>query len=248
VAQLLERDDFAKRYGAGEPITILELLYPLLQGYDSVAVRSDVELGATDQKFNVLLAREVQKAYGVEPQSILAMPILPGTDGVQKMSKSLGNYVAVDDPPEEIYGKLMRVPDDVMPVYEELLLDTPPDPGLPARDRKRAMAFALCARYHGEEAARAAEARFDTLFVRRELPDEMEEHAFAVNGEAVHVPALIEEAFGVSRSEARRLLAQAGVKLDGEALDESSIDLPPERLDGAVIQLGKRRFKRLRRV
>ncbi len=139
VAQLLERDDFAQRYAAREPISILELLYPLMQGYDSVAVRSDVELGATDQKFNVLLAREIQKAYGVEPQSILTMPILPGIDGVQKMSKSLGNYVGVDDPPEEIYGKLMRVPDDVLPLYHSLLLDSPLDPALPPRDAKRAL-------------------------------------------------------------------------------------------------------------
>jgi tyrosyl-tRNA synthetase len=247
VAQLLERDDFAKRYASGEPISILELLYPLLQGYDSVAVRADVELGATDQKFNVLLAREVQKAYGVEPQSILTMPILPGIDGVQKMSKSLGNYVAVDEPPEDVYGKLMRVPDDVMPAYYDLLLDEPLDGLLPPRDAKRAMAFALTARLHGEDAAARAQERFDTLHVRRELPDEMEEFAFSADGGAVHVPALLAEAFGVSRSEARRLLAQAGVRLDGEALDESSLELPPERLDGAVIQLGKRRFKRLRR-
>jgi tyrosyl-tRNA synthetase len=247
VAQLLERDDFAQRYGAGEPISILELLYPLLQGYDSVVVRSDVELGATDQKFNVLLAREIQRAYGQDPQAVLTMPILPGIDGVQKMSKSLGNYVGVDDPPEDMYGKLMRVPDDVMPVYWSLLLDGPPDPSLPPRDAKRAMALALTAQYHGEEAARAARERFDTVHVRRELPDEIDEFAFSVNGEAVHVPALLEEAFGVSRSEARRLLGQAGVRLDGEALDDSALDLPPERLDGAVIQLGKRRFKRLRR-
>jgi tyrosyl-tRNA synthetase len=247
VAQLLERDDFALRYSTGEPISILELLYPLLQGYDSVAVRSDVELGATDQKFNVLLAREVQKAYGVEPQSILTMPILPGIDGVQKMSKSLANYVGVDERPEDAYGKLMRVPDEVMPVYYDLLLDGPPDPSLPPRDAKRRMAFALCARYHGDEAAAAAQERFDTLHVRRELPEEIEEFAFSANGEAVHVPALLAEAFGVTRSEARRLLSQAGVKLDGEALDDSSLELPAERLDGAVIQLGKRRFKRLRR-
>jgi tyrosyl-tRNA synthetase len=247
VAQLLERDDFAKRYASGEAITILELLYPLLQGYDSVAIEADVELGATDQKFNVLLARETQRAYGMEPQSILTMPILPGIDGVQKMSKSLGNYVAVDDPPEEIYGKLMRVPDDVMPVYWSLLLDSPPDPALPPRDQKRAMAHALAARFHGPTAADAAQEHFDTLHVRRELPDEIEEHAFPDGGEPVHVPALLAEAFGVSRSEARRLLTQAGVKLDGEPLDGSSLELPPERLDGAVIQLGKRRFKRLRR-
>jgi tyrosyl-tRNA synthetase len=247
VAQLLERDDFAGRYAAHEPISILELLYPLLQGYDSVAIRSDVELGATDQKFNVLLAREIQKAYGVEPQSVLTMPILPGIDGTQKMSKSLGNYVAVDDPPDEMYGKLMRVPDDVMPLYYELLLDDPLDRSIPPRDAKRAMAFALTARFHGPEPAAAAQERFDTLHVRRELPDEVEEHAFSANGDAVHLPALLAEAFGVSRSEARRLLGQSGVKLDGEALDDSALDVPAERLDGAVIQLGKRRFKRLRR-
>ena len=171
VAQLLERDDFAKRYSAGEPISVLELLYPLLQGYDSVAIRADVELGATDQKFNVLLAREVQRAYGVEPQSILCMPILPGIDGVQKMSKSLGNYVGVDDPPEEMYGKLMRVPDDAMPIYYELLLDEPFDPSVPPRDAKRAMARALTAHYHGEEGAAAAQERFDALHVRHELPE-----------------------------------------------------------------------------
>jgi tyrosyl-tRNA synthetase len=248
VAQLLERDDFANRYAGGEPISVLELLYPLLQGYDSVVIRADVELGATDQKFNVLLAREIQRAYGVEPQSILTMPILPGIDGVQKMSKSLGNYVGVNDPPEEIYGKLMRVPDEAMPIYYELLLDEPLDTSLPPRDAKRAMARALTARYHSEEAAAAAEERFDAVHVRHELPDEIEDHAFAANGDdAVHLPALLADAFGVSRSEARRLLGQAGVKLDGEPLDDSALDLPAERLDGAVIQLGKRRHKRLRR-
>jgi tyrosyl-tRNA synthetase len=247
VAQLLERDDFDQRYAAREPISILELLYPLLQGYDSVAVRADVELGATDQKFNVLLARDVQQAYGIEPQSILTMPILPGIDGAQKMSKSLDNYVGVDEPPEEVYGKLMRVPDTAMPIYYELLLDGPPDPALAPRDAKRAMARALTARFHGEEAARAAEERFDTLHVRRELPDDVEEFAFAGDGGTVHVPALLADAFGVSRSEGRRLLAQAGVRLDGRALGEDKLDMPAEELDGAVIQLGRRRFKRLRR-
>ena len=247
VAQLLERDDFAKRYSSREPISILELLYPLLQGYDSVAIESDVELGATDQKFNVLLAREVQRAYGVEPQSILCMPILPGIDGVQKMSKSLGNYVGVTDPPEEMYGKLMRVPDEVMPVYYELLLNEPLDGSVPPRDAKRAMARALTAQYHGEEGAAAAEERFDTVHVRHELPDEIEDFAFTANGGAVHLPALLADAFGVSRSEARRLLGQAGVKLDGEALVGDELDVPAERLDGAVIQLGKRRHRRLRR-
>ena len=243
VAQLLERDDFAKRYAGGQPISILELLYPLLQGYDSVAIRSDVELGGTDQSFNLLLAREIQKAYGVEPQSILTMPILPGIDGVQKMSKSLGNYVGIDESPEEMFGKLMRVPDDVMPVYYELLLDE--EPQADPRDAKRHMARALTARYHGEDAAEAAQERFDTLHVRRELPDEIDEFAFSAENAKVHLPALMAEAFGLSRSEARRLLGQGGVKLDGAELSE--LDMPADDLDGVVLQVGKRRFKRLRK-
>jgi tyrosyl-tRNA synthetase len=242
VAQLLERDDFAKRYAGGQPISILELLYPLLQGYDSVAVRSDVELGGTDQSFNLLLAREIQKAYGVEPQSMLTMPILPGIDGVQKMSKSLDNYVGVDEPPEEIFGKLMRVPDEAMPVYYDLLLDEAPQPD--PREAKRHMAHALTARYHGEDAARAAQDRFDTVHVRHELPDDIEEFGFTADNAQVHLPALMEEAFGVSRSEARRLLSQGGVKLDGQELQ--ALDMPAEELDGVVLQVGKRRFKRLR--
>ena len=242
VAQLLERDDFAQRYAEGRPISMLELLYPLMQGYDSVAIAADVELGGTDQKFNVLLAREIQKSYDVEPQSVLTMPILPGIDGVQKMSKSLGNYVGVDEPPEEMFGKLMRVPDEAMPVYYELLLDEEPrsDP----REAKREMAFALTARYHGEGAAAAARERFDTLHVRRELPDEIEELAFTAENGQVHMPALLADAFALSRSEARRLLSQGGVKLDGAEL--SGLDVAAEQLDGAVLQVGRRRFKKLR--
>jgi tyrosyl-tRNA synthetase len=243
VAQLLERDDFSKRYSAGEPISILELLYPLLQGYDSVAIRSDVELGGTDQSFNVLLAREIQKAYGVEPQSVLTMPILPGIDGVQKMSKSLGNYVGVDDPPEEMFGKLMRVPDDAMPTYYDLLLDEQPQPD--PREAKRHMAFELTERYHGAEAANEARERFDTLHIRRELPEDIDEFGFSAENGQVHLPALMADAFGLSRSDARRLLAQGGVKLDGKELD--ALDLPADQLDGAVLQVGRRRFKKLRR-
>jgi tyrosyl-tRNA synthetase len=243
VAQLLERDDFAQRYAGGHPISILELLYPLMQGYDSVAIESDIELGGTDQKFNVLLAREIQKAYGVEPQSVLTMPILPGIDGAQKMSKSLENYVGVDEPPEEIFGKLMRVPDEAMPAYYALLLDEEPvaDP----RDAKRHMASRLTARYHGEEAASAAQERFDTLHVRRELPDEIDEFAFSPEDGQVHMPALLAEAFGLSRSEARRLLSQGGVRVDGSEMTD--LDAPADHLDGAVLQVGRRRFKKLRR-
>jgi tyrosyl-tRNA synthetase len=245
VAQLLERDDFAKRYGSGEPISVLELLYPLLQGYDSVAIDPDVELGATDQKFNVLLARDVQQAYGKSPQSILTMPILPGIDGVQKMSKSLGNQVGVTDPPEEMFGKLMRVPDETMPVYYELLLDEAFDPARPAVESKRRMARLLTTQYHGEEAAGAAEAHFDRLHVERGVPDEVEE-AELPPGDPIHLPALIGQAFGISRSEVRRLIAQQGVKIDGEVLSDGQLDVPAERLDGAVLQVGKRRFKRFR--
>jgi tyrosyl-tRNA synthetase len=246
VAQILERDDFSKRFEAREPVSVLELLYPLLQGYDSVAIEADVELGGTDQKFNLLLGRDIQTAYGVRPQSILTMPILPGIDGVQRMSKSLGNYVGVTDPPEEMFGKLMRVPDAAMGTYYELLLDRPLDPALPAVESKRALAREICGRYHGEDAARAAEGHFDRLHVERGLPDEVEE-APLPGEDPIHLPALIRDHFGVSGAEARRLLAQGGVKLDGEALDGEELDLPAARLDGAVLQLGKRRFKRFRR-
>jgi tyrosyl-tRNA synthetase len=245
VAQLLERDDFAKRYASGAPISVLELLYPLMQGYDSVAVRSDVELGGTDQKFNLLLAREIQERYGVPPQVAVTMPILPGIDGVKRMSKSEGNYVGVAEPPEEQFGKLMRVPDDVMPVYYELLLDVPFDPARPAVESKRALAREIVARYHGTRAAEEAEAHFDRLHVERALPDEIEE-AELPPGDVVHVPALVRDHFGLSSSEARRLLGQGGIRLDGEQLGPGDLDLPAERLSGAVLQVGKRRHKRFR--
>ena len=244
VAQLLERDDFAKRYAEGEPIAILELLYPLFQGYDSVAVGADVELGGTDQKFNLLLARSIQQQYGQEPQAIVTLPILPGIDGVRRMSKTAGNYVGLTEPAEEVFGKLMRVPDAAMPLYEELLLDGPPNAASPV-ERKRAMARAIAQRLHGDEAAREAEARFDRLHVEREAPEVVEE-ANLPPGDPVHLPALIGEHFGLSRSEARRLLLQGGVRLDGAALGGEDLDIPARRLEGAVLQLGKRRFKRFR--
>jgi tyrosyl-tRNA synthetase len=245
-AQILERDDFAKRQEAREPISILELLYPLLQGYDSVKVEADVELGGTDQKFNLLLGRDIQQAYGVRPQSILTMPILPGIDGIQRMSKSAGNYVGVTEPPEEIFGKLMRVPDDAMETFYDLLLDEPLDPARPAVDSKRAMARTLTARLHSEAAARAAEDHFDRLHVQREAPEDIEELFVRAQNGLVHLPALLRDAFGISASEARRLLPQGGVKLNGELLEEGDLDLPVGRLDGAVVQVGKRRFRRIR--
>jgi tyrosyl-tRNA synthetase len=245
VAQLLERDDFAKRYSGGVPISILELLYPLLQGYDSVQVRSDVELGGTDQTFNLLLARETQKAYGVPPQVALTMPILPGTDGTQRMAKSTGNYIGVTEPPEEIFGKAMRVPDEAMPVWYSLLLDRELDPDGHPAESKRAMARELAARFGGgEDAAARAEEHFDRLHVAHDVPEVVDE-APLPEGDPLHLPAVLAEAFGVSRSEARRLLSGGGVKLDGEPVDEGRLDLPASELQGRVIQLGKRRFKRL---
>jgi tyrosyl-tRNA synthetase len=245
VAQLLERDDFAKRYSAGAPISILELLYPLMQGYDSVAVRADVELGGTDQKFNLLLGRDIQESYGVPPQVALTMPILPGIDGVKRMSKSEGNYVGVTEPPDEQFGKLMRVPDAVMPVYYDLLLGRPVDPALPPVASKRGLAREIVARYHGDAAANEAEAHFDRLHVERALPESIEE-AVLPEGDPVHVPALVRDHFGLSSSEARRLLGQGGIRLDGEQLGSGDLDLPAARLDGAVLQVGKRRHKRFR--
>jgi tyrosyl-tRNA synthetase len=246
IAQLLERDDFAQRYGAGEPISVLELLYPLLQGYDSVAVRADVELGGTDQKFNLLLGREVQQAYGMEPQAIVTMPILPGIDGVRRMSKSLDNYVGVTEPAAEVFGKVMRVPDDAMPLYYDLLLGEDPDLEAAAVAQKRRLAHDLTARFHGADAADAAEARFDRLHVEREAPSDVADVALPA-GDPVHLPALIADQFGVSRAQARRLLAQGGVRLDGAVLDASRLDVSARDLDGATLQVGKRRFVRLRR-
>jgi tyrosyl-tRNA synthetase len=247
VAQLLERDDFAKRWSARAPISILELLYPLMQGYDSVAVRSDVELGGTDQTFNLLLARDIQRAYGQPEQAVLTMPILPGIDGVEKMSKSVGNHVGITEPPGEMYGRTLSLPDEAMDSWFELLaVDRPPE-GTSPRDAKHALAHAIVARFHGDEAADAARADFERVFVRQQAPEEIEELLLpgAVNG-SVHLPALISDAFGMSRSEARRTLAQGGVRLDGEPLAADELDLPTSRLDGAVLQVGKRHFRRLR--
>lgn len=244
-AQILERDDFAKRWDAREPITILELLYPLLQGYDSVAINADVELGGTDQKFNLLLGRDIQRAYGQEAQCVLTLPLLVGTDGVEKMSKSLGNYVGVTDAPEDMYGKTLKVPDEAIATWSSLLgIELPADVG--PRDAKRALARGIVTRFASADAAAAAEHHFDTVFVRREVPDEVEEHAFS--GDPVHLPALIAEAFGGSRSEARRLLGQGSVKLDGAPADPAAPDVPAAALDGVVLQVGKRRFRRLRRA
>jgi tyrosyl-tRNA synthetase len=245
VAQMLERDDFAKRFAARAPISVLELLYPLLQGYDSVAIRADVELGGTDQTFNLLLARDVQRAYGVPEQTILTVPILPGIDGVEKMSKSLRNHIGVTEAPEEMYGRTLSLPDEAMDAWFTVLGITRPAEGTGPRDTKRALARAIVERFHGPEAARAAEEHFDRVVVRHEAPDEMPELDIAA-GEPQHLPELISTALGLSRSDVRRMLAQGGVKLNGEPLPADRLDLEPDGLDGAVLQVGKRQFRRLR--
>jgi tyrosyl-tRNA synthetase len=245
VAQMIERDDFAKRLKAGTPVSLLELLYPLLQGYDSVAIKSDVELGGTEQKFNLLLARAIQSAYGVPEQAVLTMPILPGTDGVRRMSKSIGNYIGVTEPPGEIYGKTMSIPDSALNEWYMLLLGEAPDPSIGPRDAKRALARALVNRFHGEGAGEQAELDFDRVHRAREAPAEMPVVQLSPDGATVHLPALIAQAFGISSSEARRALSQGGVRIDGEVVDGGTLDLPCELVDGRVLQLGKRRFARV---
>jgi tyrosyl-tRNA synthetase len=260
-AQLLERDDFAKRWLAKEPISMIELLYPLLQAYDSVAVHADVELGGTDQKFNLLLARDVQRAYGQPPQAILTMPILVGLDGHRKMSKSLGNQIGVTDSPEEMYGKTMAISDVAMGEYYELLLD--PDsrgseaaggggavgegsPAVLPRDAKRALARALVGWLHSATDADAAERHFDRVHVQRQAPEEIEDAAFESEDGVVHLPAVIAQEFGISRSHARRLIDEGGVTLGEVQLAPGEHDVAGKRADGQVLKVGKRRFRRLR--
>jgi tyrosyl-tRNA synthetase len=248
VAQLLERQDFSDRFVAEEPISVLELLYPLLQGYDSVAVRADVELGGTDQKFNLLLGRDIQRAYGQPEQVIMTLPLLTGTDGERKMSKSLGNYIGVTEPPDEMYGKTMSIPDESLPSWYAALLGLPPPADLGPRDAKRTLARSLVARFHGDAAAPAAEEAFDRQFVRHEIPEDVEELEWPRDGAVVHLPALLAKAFGVSTSDARRSLAQGGVKIDGQPVAAGELDVDAGAIDGKVLQLGKRRFVRVRLV
>ena len=251
VAQLLERDDFAKRLSAREPISILELLYPLLQGYDSVAVRADVELGGTDQKFNLLLARDIQRAYGQPEQAILTMPILVGTDGHRKMSKSLGNQIGITDAPEEVYGKTMAIPDAAMAEFYRLLLGRAPgspeqSAGASPRDAKRELARELVAWLYSEEQAESAERHFDRVFVQREAPEEVADAQVASAAGQVHLPGVMAREFGMSRSEARRLIDQGGVSLGEQQLEPGEHDVAAARADGELLRVGRRRFRRLR--
>jgi len=265
-AQMLERDDFAKRWSAKEPISLLELLYPLLQAYDSVAVRADVELGGTDQKFNLLLGRDIQRIYGQPSQAILTMPLLVGIDGGRKMSKSLGNHIGITDVAAEMYGRTMRIPDEAIAEYARLLLPAQPanaapdagggargngagaevPAGVSARDAKRALARGVVSWLHSPEDAQAAERQFDRVHKEHEAPEEVPDAAIEADNGVVHLPAVIASEFGVSRSNARSLIDEGGVSLNESTVGRGDYDVPLERADGALLRVGKRRFRRLR--
>lgn len=243
VNQLLRRRDFAERMGDDRPISVLELIYPLMQAYDSVMLESDVELGGTDQLFNLMLGREVQQAYGARPQVAMTVPILPGTDGVRRMSKSTGNYIGVTEAPEEQFGKVMSIPDAQMPEFYELLFPVEPGPSGHPNEEKRRLGRLVAERFHGSGAGEAAEAHFDRLFKDRQAPEEVRE--VVVPAGTVHMPALLVDELGVaSRSEARRMVQQGGVSADGEVVGE--IDVDASALDGRVVRAGKKRFARIR--
>jgi tyrosyl-tRNA synthetase len=258
VARMLERDDFAKRFAEQRPISVMEFLYPLLQAMDSVAVEADVELGGTDQKFNLLVGREIQRDHGQKPQVVLTMPLLEGLDGEQKMSQSLGNYVGITEPPQEMFGKLMSIPDQLIVRYLRLCTDATPaeaeevERGLTDGSRhpnveKRAMAHAVVSLYHGNQAAEAAEARFDQVFKRHDVPDDAPEVPIpeGLMG-PVWVPRLL-AALGLtgSNGEGRRLIEQGAVRIDGDLVRSPDSEIDVAILPGKVIQVGRRRFVRI---
>ncbi|MCR4391764.1 MAG: tyrosine--tRNA ligase [Candidatus Acetothermia bacterium] len=249
VARMLEREDFQRRFHEGSAITIMEFLYPLAQAYDSVAVRADVELGGSDQRFNLLIGRDIQEAYGQEPQVILTMPLLLGTDGVFAMSQSRGNYIGIAEPPEEQFGKVMSLPDELMPQYYRLLTDTPWEEvqTLHPKEAKKRLAFTLVAQFHDEEAARQAQAHFERVFEEEKPPEEMPEvrvgKLLDADGAVGIVELLVASGLASSRSEARRLVEQGGVQLDGV-----KVGSPQDRVEvrtGMVLRVGRRRFARL---
>lgn len=250
VARMLEREDFAKRFQEGSPITLMEFLYPLAQAYDSVAVQADVELGGSDQRFNLLVGRDIQVAYGQEPQVILTMPLLIGTDGVRKMSKSWGNYIGIAEPPEEQFGKLMAIPDELMPQYYQLLTDMEWEEvaHLHPKEAKKKLAWTIVAWLHGVEEADRAQAHFERVFEEERPPERLPEvavgHLVDAEGRAEVAALLVAAGLVASKSEARRLLAQGGIWVDGEKLapDQHYIEVRP----GMIVRVGRRRFARLR--
>ena len=248
VARILERDDFSKRYAVGEPITLTELLYPLMQAYDSVAVEADVELGGTDQLYNLLMGRQIMEYYGKTPQCVLTTPLLVGTDGKMKMSKSLGNYIGVTEEPNNIFGKAMSIPDEAMPGYYSLLVNRPL-PQAPPVEQKRELARALVREFHGEEAVDPAEEHFNTV-VRRGIPEDVP--TVQLSGVKATptvqrwiVNLIVNAGFAKTNSEARRLIRGGAVRLDGQVITDETLQISEEELDGKILQVGKRRYARL---
>jgi tyrosyl-tRNA synthetase len=257
VARMLERDDFEKRFQSEEPISVHEFLYPLAQAMDSVAIKADIELGGTDQKFNLLVGRDIQREFGLEPQVILTMPLLVGTDGVEKMSKSLGNYIAITDSPGEMYGKTLSIPDDL--IYDYFILTTDiPEPELAViknqlesksanpRDLKRRLAREIVSLYHDPRAAAQAEEEFDKVFIRKEVPDEIEEVVLSGDGSPLTVfQLLVSVGAAKSNGEARRLVSQGGVTIDGSKVADPNA---PVGLSAPfILKVGKRKFYKIRR-
>jgi tyrosyl-tRNA synthetase len=242
VARILERDDFSKRFSAGDPITLTELLYPLMQAYDSVALDADVELGGTDQLYNLLMGRHVMEYYGRRPQCVLTTPLLVGTDGAMKMSKSLGNYIGVTDPPNEMFGKVMSIPDHLMPDYYSLLLDRPMPDAEPV-EQKRELARSLVRMFHGEDAVAEAERTFDAV-VRRQVPENVPEVELSEDGEVWIVDLITRAGFASTNGEARRFIRGGAVRLDGEVVEDETLSLEPGDVMGKVLQVGKRRYAR----
>jgi tyrosyl-tRNA synthetase len=247
VARILERDDFSKRFSAGDPITLTELLYPLMQAYDSVALDADMELGGTDQLYNLLMGRHVMEYYGKRPQCVLTTPLLVGTDGAMKMSKSLGNYIGVTDPPNEMFGKAMRIPDHLMPAYYSLLLDRPMPEAEPV-EQKRELARSLVRMFHGEGAAAEAEKDWDERHhrtSRREVPRSAPEVELPLSDEIWIVDLITRAGFAKTNSEARRFIRGGAVSVDGEKIHDERLSLAVDELDGKALWVGSRRSARL---
>ena len=240
VSRLLERDDFERRFKANQPISVSEFLYPLMQGYDSVAIEADVELGGTDQEYNLLTGRDIQQAYGQDPQVILTTPLINGPNGTQKMSASLGNYIGIDDPPNEMYGKAMSCVDDLMPAYFRLCLEADDPPPNDPYTAKREFARRLVERWHGAAAAAAAESAFDRQFKQGRAADDAPRIRLP-DGDPLHIPALLaENGLAGSRGEARRLVDQGGVRVDGTPLGKGEYDVSRDRLEGSELRVGRR--------
>jgi len=254
IARLLERDDFSQRFQSGSPISVLELFYPLVQAYDSVALETDIEMGGTDQMFNLLVGRDIMRSYGLEPQIVLTMPLLVGTDGVDKMSKSKGNYIGIDEPPREMFGKTMSISDELMPCYFELCTDLPEaevekvklglrDGALHPRDAKKRLARSIVTMYHGDAAARQAEDEFERVFAQGGMFDDVPETVVAESS-LTAIELLRRTDLATSNGEARRLIVQRGVRVDGETVADPDAEVSVR--DGMVVQRGKRRFARIR--